>query len=73
MLGKNPQELNYEKPEDSITYLLDHFYQAKRAAGEKISYTELKHYSELMHFNLSGFEVEVIMQIDSIFEGSVHG
>lgn len=66
-------ELDFDEPDREIIYILDHFYEVKQAAGVKISYTELKNYSEIMAFNLQPFENELIMRIDGIFEASING
>lgn len=66
-------ELKYPEPDDSITYVLNHFYHVKQAQGVKISYTELRNYSELMSYQLSSWECELIMRIDTIYERCLHG
>lgn len=73
MSGETPDALKFEKPPATILYLMDHFWSVKHAAGERISYTELKNYSDMMALGLEAYEVEAIMNIDSIFERSVHG
>lgn len=65
-------ELDYPEPDESVDYILEHFYQLKKAKGEKISFTELRCYSELLALNLQPFEVKLIMDIDRIFENSVY-
>lgn len=71
MSGRKPKELEYEKPDETIEYLLGYFYQIKR--GMPITYTELKNYCEMMSVDLCSWECGVIMSIDSIFENSVNG
>lgn len=66
-------ELDYPEPDDSIAYILNHFYALKQTAGERISYTELKHYSEIMAYHLAAWECDLIIQIDRIFEVSLNG
>jgi hypothetical protein len=66
-------ELDYPEPESSIAYILNHFYALKQATGERISYTELKSYSQVMAYNLAAWECDLIMQIDRIFEASLNG
>jgi len=66
-------ELDYPEPDDDAVYLLNHFYSLKQSAGVKIGFTEMKDYSRLMALNLQPFEVEIIMNIDRIFEASIHG
>lgn len=65
-------ELNYPEPHQSMRYLLNHFYSVKQATGVKVSYTELKNYSEMMCYYLAGWEFELIMRIDSIYEISIN-
>ena len=66
-------ELNYSEPDREAIYLLEHFYSIKPCAGVKITFTELRSYSEMMRLNLKPFEAEVIMRIDRIFEASING
>lgn len=66
-------ELDYPEPDESVEYLLDHFYQLKQCKGQKISYSELKCYSDMMALNLQPFEVELIMTIDRMFERLIYG
>ena len=66
-------ELNYPEPHDDAIYLLDHFYILKSGVGDRISYTEIKSYSEMMAINLQPFEVEIITGIDRIFDRSIGG
>jgi len=66
-------ELDYPEPEDTIAYILNHFYAVKQATGERISYTELKNYSEIMAYHLAAWEFELIIQIDRIYEASLNG
>jgi len=66
-------ELDYPEPDETMVYLLNHFYGLKQAQGVKISYTELGAYSQLMSYNLAGWECELIMTIDRIFEAALHG
>jgi len=66
-------ELDYEEPNEDAVYLLEYFYSVKQAKGKKISYTELNNFSSMLDLSLSPFEVDIIMMIDRIFEGSVHG
>ncbi len=65
-------ELEYPAPHQDSVYILNHFYQLKKSKGEKIDFTEISHYSELMALNLQPFEVSMIMDIDRIFENSVN-
>lgn len=65
-------ELEYDDPDEECEYLLNHFYSVKESRGVKISYTELKSFSEMLGLNLQPFETEVIMRIDKIFEVSVN-
>lgn len=73
MSGEIPEELNFPDPDQDYIYILESFWKVKKAAGENISYTELKNYMDLMKANFTAFEVNLIMQIDSIFEGAIHG
>lgn len=73
MTKKTPSELILPELDVTVVHLLDCFYDVKTAAGEKITYNELKSYQQLMCVHLSAWQVEVIMTIDSIFEGAVHG
>lgn len=66
-------ELDYPEPHEDAIYLLDHFYSLKTGAGARISYTEIKSYSEMMAINLQPFEVEIITGIDRIFDRSIRG
>lgn len=66
-------ELDYPDADETMAYLLNHFYQVKRAQGERISYLELGSYSSIMSYNLSSWECEIIMLIDKIYEASVNG
>jgi len=68
MTGITPQELDFVLPVDDVCYLLEYFYSVKTAKGEKITYTELKAFSEMNCINLDSFEVSAIMLIDRIFE-----
>lgn len=66
-------ELNYPLPDSDAEYLLEHFYSLKARVGDRISYTEIKSYSELMALNLQPFEVEAITGVDRIFDRSIGG
>jgi len=70
MTGKTPPELDFVQPVDDVCYLLDYFYSIKTEKGKKITYTELKAFSELNHINLDSFEVNNIIMIDRIFEAT---
>lgn len=65
-------ELNYPKPEKTIAYLLDYFYALKKQQGERIGYTDLKHFSEMMLVNLAAWECELIMLIDMLYEANIY-
>ncbi len=73
MTNKKPAELDIQDPDISIGYLLEHFFEIKKTAGEKITYNELECYNRVMNIDLRSWEAKAIMKIDSIFESSVHG
>jgi len=52
-------------PKDSI-YILEYYYRIRR--GNTLTYQEIQSFSEMTNICLAGFEVEAIMNIDSIFE-----
>jgi hypothetical protein len=66
-------ELQFPVVDHSMLFLLDYFDRIKKVRGENITYNELKAFQELNCIDLQAWQVEVIMMIDSIFEGSVHG
>lgn len=72
MTGKRPVELNYTEPVDDVCYLLNHFYTIKKSYGQRITYSELSAYNDLMACRFESWEVACIMTIDTIFEGSVN-
>lgn len=73
MTKKKPAELEFPEPDADVFHLLEYFFDIKKQAGEKITYNELKCFMELMRVDLSAMQIEVIMKIDSIFEGAVNG
>jgi len=73
MSGQTPEELQFEDPDPSINYLLNHFWKMKRSSFGPISFTELKNYAEMMACDFEANEVEVIMSIDRIFESKANG
>lgn len=68
MTGKKPHELEYEEPLEEVCYLLEHFYKIKKQKGIKITFMEIKAYSELMFCDFEAWEIEAIMNIDYEFE-----
>lgn len=73
MTRKKPEELEFKEPDKSISHVLDYFYEIKNCKGEKITYSELKSYQDVMNVRLAPWQCETIMKIDSIFESSVYG
>jgi len=73
MTKRKPAELDFPEVESTVAYLLEHFYTIKKTRGEKITYNELQCFMNVMSLQLASWECEVIMTIDSIFEGCVHG
>ena len=66
---------DYEKQEEEITvepyppetgYLLTWYYELKRAGG--ITFTEIDSWARLYRRSVEPFEVEIIMQLDHIYE-----
>ena len=70
---KTPKELQLPEVDSSMLHLIDYYYDIKKQRGEKITYTELKSFQQLMNISLSAWQVECIMNIDSIYEGVNHG
>lgn len=66
-------ELEYPQPDDGAVYLLNHFWKLKKTVGDKLSYTELTNYCSLMSITFKPFEIDVLMNIDRIFERSIGG
>jgi hypothetical protein len=57
------------KPDITILYILDHFYDLKNL--EKITYSEIKCYCECMDVNLEPEEIETILKIERIYNSSL--
>ena len=68
LTGIKVPELKYTEPDSSVAYLVNHFFEIKKQKGLKISFTELKAYSELMFCDFEAFEIQTIMTIDDHFE-----
>lgn len=71
MSGKTPDELQFDQPDETITYLYHLFFDIKRSKGHKITYSELESYCSLMGVTLVSWEIAVIIKIDNIFESSL--
>jgi len=57
------------KPDPTILYILDSFYDLK--TGEKITYSEIKAYCDLMQIDLEPEEIEAILKIERIYNSSL--
>jgi hypothetical protein len=68
-----PKALDYPDYPESMGYLMNHFYTVRKATQQKISYTELKNYIDVCRLDLNGWEIDAIMNIDSIYEGGISG
>jgi hypothetical protein len=73
MTKNKPAELDIDEPDSEVLHVLSYYYDLKKTAGEKITYTELKSFMEVMSIDLCSWQCDTIMKIDNIFEGSVHG
>lgn len=65
-----PKALNIGLPPAELDYLWECFCEVKRG---KLDYTELRNWADLTGRDLSPKEVEIIMQINSAFEATIHG
>ena len=68
MTRKKPKELDFPDYDQSVSHLIDLFYDLKESHGKKISYTEIKNFQDLMNIDLASWQVEAIKKIDDLFE-----
>ena len=64
--------ITYPDVPESLDYIMFHFYRVRKATQGKISYTELKNYIDVMCLEFQGWESELLMQIDSIYESCIN-
>ncbi|WP_257292216.1 hypothetical protein [Endozoicomonas sp. ONNA1] len=66
--GVKPKKLS-EQPEQptELKYLVNWFYKLFSSTSGSISYTEIRHWSDLTQVKVRAWEVEVIQQLSVIF------